>query len=210
MNQEIYVFGSMTRGEVSPTSDTDILVVQNDPDQAQCPASWSVYSRDTVKSYFAAGRLFAWHLHLEAVQIYPRGEHGLLAQLGQPAPYLTMAEDLSDLINLLGDAARELQADSPSSIYELGLVYTAVRDIAMTASWALLDRPSFSRYVPYELPVRCPIPRDLYEIAMQARHASTRGTREPEDFERAAKFMNAAFLIDWADFVRSQACQTLS
>lgn len=210
MNHEIYIFGSMTRGEVSASSDADVLIIQDNCDKILFPPSWSVYSRKTIEAYFSTGRLFAWHLHLEAVRVYPRSGPGFLAKLGEPAPYATMDEDLAELRLLLQESVLELQAESPSPIFELGLVYTAIRDIAMAASWSLLARPSFSRYAPYELPVRCPLPVAIYEIAMWARHSSTRGSAEPSDYDIAVNYMKTFPILKWADSVRSEACLTHS
>ena len=208
MRHEIYIFGSMTRGEVSSSSDADVLVIQDTSEPDSFPPSWSVYSRKTIETYFATGRLFAWHLHLEAVRVYPRSGSGFLADLGEPAPYSSMGEDLADLRFLLDNSKLELQNDSPSPIYELGIAYTAIRDIAMAASWSMLAKPSFSRYAPYELPVRCPLPPAVYETAMRARHASTRGTAEPRDYDLAANHLKATPILEWADLVRSKACPT--
>lgn len=210
MTHEIYIFGSMTRGEVTQSSDADVLVVQEGSDQNSFPPSWSVYTRKTIEAYFAMGRLFAWHLHLEAVQVFPRSGSGLLASLGEPAPYSSMAEDLTDLKSLLQDSVLELQSGSPSRIYELGLAYTAIRDTAMAASWAMLARPSFSRYAPYELPVRCPLPIAIYETAMCARHASTRGTTDPGNYEFAANYLKAFPILEWAESIRRETCPTHS
>ena len=209
MTHEIYIFGSMTRGEVSSSSDADVLVIQDNSEPDSFPPSWSVYSKKTIEAYYAAGRLFAWHLHLEAVRIYPRSGSGFLALLGEPAPYSSLAEDLADLLLLLENSMVELRNDSPSPIYELGLAYTAIRDIAMAASWSMLAKPSFSRYAPYELPVRCPLPLAVYETAMRARHASTRGTAEPSDYDLAANHLKASPILEWAESVRSKACPTL-
>lgn len=208
MTHEIYIFGSMTRGEVSSSSDADVLIIQDSPEPNLFPPSWSVYSKKTIESYFAAGRLFAWHLYLEAVQVYPRSGSGFIADLGTPAPYCSLAEDIDDLQRLLEDSLFELQNDSPSPIYELGLAYTAIRDIAMAASWAMLARPSFSRYAPYELPMRCPLPLDIYEMAMRARHASTRGTEEPKEYDLAVNHLRASPILEWVELVRSETCPT--
>jgi len=208
MTHEIYVFGSMTRRDVSSSSDADVLVIQENSEPDSFPPSWSVYSKKTIATYFATGRLFAWHLHLESVRVYPRVGSGFLTNLGEPAPYSSMAEDLADLRFLLENSMLELQNDSPSPIYEIGIAYTAIRDIAMAASWSMLAKPSFSRYAPYELPVRCPIPRAVYEAAMKARHASTRGTAEPRDYDLAANHLKATPLLEWVELIRSKACPT--
>lgn len=210
MNHEIYIFGSMTRGEVSSSSDVDVLVIQDSPEPDSFPPSWSVYSKKTIESYFAGGRLFAWHLYLEAVQVYPRSGSGFIADLGAPTPYYSLAEDLDDLQLLLENSLFELQNDSPSPIYELGLIYTAIRDIGMAASWSMLAKPSFSRYAPYEIPVRCPLPLDIYEIAMRARHASTRGTPEPKEYDLAVNHLRTSPILEWVELVRSKACPTHS
>ena len=210
MTYEIYIFGSMTRGEVSSTSDADVLVIQDNPEQDLFPPSWSVYSKKTIETYFATGRLFAWHLHLEAVRVYPRSGSGFIADLGAPAPYSSVVEDLADLRFLLENSLLELQNNSPSPIYEIGLAYTAIRDIGMTASWSMLAKPSFSRYAPYELPVRCPLPLVVYETAMLARHASTRGTVVPSGYDLIADHLRACPILEWAESIRSEACPTHS
>lgn len=200
----------MTRGEVSSSSDADVLVIQDNSESDSYPLSWSVYSRKSIETYFATGRLFAWHLHLEAVRIYPRSGSGFLAALGEPAPYSSLSEDLADLRLLLEHSMLELRKGSPSPIYELGLAYTAIRDIAMAASWSMLAKPSFSRYAPYELPVRCPLPLAVYETAMQARHASTRGTAEPSECDLAVNHLMVSPILEWVESVRSKACLTHS
>ena len=210
MTHEIYIFGSMTRGEVSITSDSDVLVIPDGSIPDLFPTSWSVYSKKTIETYFSNGRLFAWHLHLEAVRVYPQSGTAFLDQLGKPAPYSSIAEDLADLTFLLQSTLDELQQDSPSQIYELGLAYTAIRDIAMAASWAMLPRPSFSRYAPYKLPVPCRLPLAIYETAMYARHASTRGTPEPVEYAQAANYLTAFPILEWVESVRSEICRTHS
>jgi len=207
MKYEIYIFGSITRGEVSSTSDADILVIKDDSETDSFPPSWSVYSEKTIEAYFADGRLFAWHLHLEAVRVYPRSGSGFIANLGEPAPYTSAAKDLADLRFILENSVLELQNSTPSPIYELGLAYTAIRDIAMAASWSMLAKPSFSRYAPYEIPVRCPLILSYYETAMLARHASTRGTAEPREYDLAAKHLKATPILEWVETVRRKTCQ---
>lgn len=210
MSYELYIFGSMTRGEVSASSDADVLVIQDDPQPKSFPPSWSVYSKRTIQTYFSSGRLFAWHLHLEAVRIFPSSGPGFIAELGKPADYPSLAEDLADLQVLLEDSLLEIQNNSPSLIYELGLAYTAIRDVAMAASWIMLPRPSFSRYAPYELPARCPLPRTAYDTAMLARHASTRGTTEPAGYDIAANVLKTTPVLEWVKSIRSEICPTHS
>ena len=144
MNHEIYIFGSVARGEVSSTSDVDVLVIPRGPGpQESYPAAWSVYSTTTVESYYRQGRLFAWHLHLEAKCVFAPGGANFLDSIGPPAPYATYREDISDLEAIMGEALAQIRNGTNSLIYELGLVHTAIRDIAMSASWRTLPPRTF-------------------------------------------------------------------
>ncbi|MDO9310727.1 MAG: nucleotidyltransferase domain-containing protein [Nitrosomonas sp.] len=203
MNHEIYVFGSIGRGEACPTSDVDILVLPLTDDRSQFPAGWSIYSPELVQEYFLQGRLFAWHLHLEAQCIFSPNDTPFLDTLGAPGPYATMTKDIDDLEQLLEEAIRELESGTNSMVYELGIVYTAIRDIAMSASWALLGAPCFSRSAPYKLPIPCPLPLTAYETAMLARHSSTRGIEVHSNLERAAQEIIQAPLRQWIESLRA-------
>jgi hypothetical protein len=210
MNYEIYAFGSITRGEISPSSDVDILVIDSDGNNSRFPGDWSVYSRKTIEMYYRTGRLFAWHLHLEAVRIYPKTGTSFLSKLGAPSPYASASDDISDLRLLLEGSISELQSGTPNQVYELGLVYTAIRDIAMAASWSILGSPSFSRYAPYEISPTCPLPRLAYEVAMNSRHAATRGAHMPLDYDVTTRAVQTSPILEWVESVRTTSCQTRS
>ncbi len=203
MIHDLYVFGSAVRGEVSSTSDIDVLVVPLGNGQSEYPATWSVYSPAIIQSYFKSGRLFAWHLHLEAKCIHSANPTPYLSSLGTPAPYSSAGEDIDDLEEILRESLREMQSGTANLIYELGIAYTAIRDIAMAASWALLDRPCFSRDAPFRLPSPCPISRKTYTGAMLARHSSTRGNDHNIETENIAKELLAAPILSWARGIRS-------
>jgi hypothetical protein len=204
MNHEIYIFGSITRGEVSPTSDVDVLVVPFGPQRRESyPENWSVYSPEILKSYYRLGRLFAWHLHLEAKCLYSPAQGNLLASIAPPAPYTTYLEDIDDLEMIMQEALAEIRRGTNSLIFELGIVHTAVRDIAMSASWKLLKSPTFSRDSPFLLPLECPLSKDVYHAAMLARHTSTRGAVVSINTEAIAKELLAAPLSAWVAQIRS-------
>lgn len=210
MNHEIYIFGSAVRGEVSSTSDIDVLVIPTQGARAEYPASWSLYSPEIIESYFREGRLFAWHLHLEAQRIFPLEGESYLERLGAPAPYTSAQSDISDLECLLAESLMEIRSGTNSLIFELGIVYTAIRDIAMAASWFLLEKPSFSRYTPYILPVPCPLPIDAYRGAMLARHQATRGTVYPFDPGAVSAQLLASPVLEWVNNLRRAICPTHS
>lgn len=203
MTHDIYIFGSVVRGEVSPTSDIDVLVVPLGDESPGYPATWSVYSPEILQSYFESGRLFAWHLHLEAKCVHSAKRTPYLLSLGPPAPYSTAGEDIDDLELLLQEALREIENGTSNLIYELGIAYTAIRDIAMAASWALLGRPCFSRDAPFMLPLPFPLSHNAYRGAMLARHSSTRGSDHNIKTKGIAEDLLAASVLSWARDIRN-------
>lgn len=203
MIHDLYIFGSATRGEVSPTSDIDVLVIPLDNGQSEYPTAWSVYSPEIIQSYFRFGRLFAWHLYLEAKCIHSANPTPYLSSLGEPAPYSSAGKDIDDLERMLRESLREIQSQTTNLVYELGIAYTAIRDIAMAASWALMDRPCFSREAPFLLSSPCPISREAYRGAMLARHSSTRGSDHNIETEDIAKELLSAPILSWVRDIRS-------
>lgn len=200
---DLYIFGSAVRGEVSSTSDIDVLVIPLGNGHSEYPATWSVYSPAIIQSYFKSDRLFAWHLHLEAKCIHSGNPTPYLSSLGAPAPYSSAREDIDDLEEMLRESLREMQRGTANLIYELGIAYTAIRDIAMAASWTLLDRPCFSRDAPFRLPKPCPVSRNAYLGAMLARHSSTRGNDHKIETEDVATELLAAPILSWTRDIRN-------
>jgi hypothetical protein len=201
---EIYVFGSITSGDVDHGSDTDVLVVTQTGDLANSyPDSWSVYSVERVRELFSRGTLFAWHLHRDAVRIWPKGPGGLLATLGQPSEYRGAISEISALRRLALQAVGELAGGSPSETFELGLIFLATRDIAMAAAPLLLGEFRFSRFTPldYEIP-KFPLERAEYEFLMACRRASTRGTGPQENqLVQSAVIHRLNDVLNWIDQV---------
>jgi hypothetical protein len=203
VNHEIYIFGSAVRGEVSSSSDIDVLVIPFDASDRDYPGTWSVYSPEIIESYFRAGRLFAWHLHLEAKCIFSSHHEQYLRRLGAPASYTSAHDDIDHLEKMLRESVSEIRKGTNSLIYEVGIAYTAIRDIAMAASWKLLGKPCFSRDAPYVLPIACPLPRIAYRGAMLSRHSSTRGSNLHIDAESVARGILEAPILDWVKEVRN-------
>lgn len=203
MNHDLYIFGSAVRGEVSSSSDIDILVIPLGNPRGDYPRDWSVYSPEIIQSYFHAGRLFAWHLHLEAKCIHSADPMPYLSTLGAPAPYSSVGKDIDELEGMLRESLLEIQRQTNNLIYELGIAYTAIRDIAMAASWTLMERPCFSRNAPYILPRPCPLPTEAYRGAMLARHSSTRGSDHEIEYGRIAKALLTAPLLPWVRDIRN-------
>lgn len=202
MSHDIYVFGSTCRGEVTPTSDVDVLVVPFSKNRSQYPHEWSVYTPEVIKEYFKKGRLFAWHLYLEAKCVHCYGDQPFLSSLGPPAPYSTITDDIDDLEVLLKESLNELKNGTKNVVYELGIAHTAIRDIAMCASWAMLEQPCFSADAPYRLPVECPLEHSIYRLIMLARHSSTRGVKIDFDPTYTVRAVTETPLTKWVDSLR--------
>lgn len=175
--KEIYIFGSVCRGEPDLGSDVDVLVIDT-PHTArrEFPANWSCYSRRRLRVLFGRGTLFAWHLYLEAVQVWPRRDYGYLQKIGPPRPYRGAVREVTDLQRILLGAVTELTRGSRSSVYEFGLIALACRDIAMAAAPALTGRFDFSRYAPVQLAgAGFPLTSGQFEYLLACRRATTRG-----------------------------------
>ncbi|NOT16569.1 MAG: nucleotidyltransferase domain-containing protein [Sulfuriferula sp.] len=200
MNKDIYIFGSTVRGETEKNSDIDVLVIVSDKAmQLKIPDTWSVYPDATIEKYYETGRLFAWHLHLEAKCIFSDRTTSFLETLGEPNPYSAHKNDFENLRDILYESLGEIRAGSNSQIFEIGIIYTALRDIAMIASTKLLTRPCFSRYSPYALPISFPLSKGIYESAIKARLLSTRGLRADIDPVFISKKLTSAPIKDWID-----------
>lgn len=175
--REFYVFGSVCRGEPDPGSDVDVLVISNEPSAArELPAAWSLYSPRRLRQLFARGTLFAWHLYLESVPVWPRGAPGFLKRIGPPAAYVGARREIADLQKILRSAVAELERGTLSPVYELGLIALACRDTAMAASPTLAGHFDFSRHAPLALlSARFPLTRRQFDYLLSCRRATTRG-----------------------------------
>lgn len=197
MSYELYIFGSAVRGEVTKNSDIDVLVITDQVEKkSMFPDSWSVYSQKSIERYFSEGKLFAWHLHLDAKCIHCSESTTFLKKLGEPSPYNNLPDDFYSLSDLLDRSLDEI-ISTQSEVFEIGLIYTALRDIAMVASTALNDRPCFSRYSPYKLSVKLPIPKDLYEVMIEARLTSTRGVEFTGDVNQLTEMLASSGIKSW-------------
>lgn len=197
MSYELYIFGSAVRGEVTKNSDIDVLVVTDEVEnKSMFPESWSVYSKTSIERYFSEGKLFAWHLYLDAKCIHCSESTTFLEKLGEPNPYKDLSDDFCSLRDLLDSSLKEIK-NTQSEVFEIGLIYTALRDIAMVASTALNDRPCFSRYSPYRLAVKIPIPEDLYELMIEARLTSTRGVEFTGNIKKITKMLASSGIKSW-------------
>lgn len=184
MNFGTYLFGSHARKENGNFSDKDILHLSNSDLYLQQNQSEllntdiSFYHLDRMKSFFAQGHLFAWHLYLEAQFI--EGTN-LLASLGRPAEYSLFASDTASQVLLLEDVLSSISRNENVNLtYEAGLLALVLRNISHSLSWFYLPTPVFSKYCPFHLKDKnFPLTHEEYQILLDARIASTRGGPKP-------------------------------
>ena len=186
----VCIFGSMAREDDDDLSDADILVVVKNrsgkvPEQVvsdyvrpwvgRAPTiSW--YGRERLQAMFNSGHLFAWHLYRESRPLW--GPANIEELFGRPAPYQDALLDISSFQTVMEGIPAAVRRCPRNAIYEMGLLYVCVRNIAMSASWHLCDEPDFTRYSPFNLDSRqfC-VSRADYELTMSCRMASQRGLR---------------------------------
>ena len=141
---------------------------------------------------FRNGELFAWHLHRETLPLYD--PTGYLHGLGAPAAYRDAIADTRSFQKVLRGIPDQVCANEYNAVYEAGLVYVCLRNIAMAASWSLCEFPNFTRYSPFKLSgIReCPISRREFDLTMACRMAGQRGNAPPVG-------VGAAFVLDVYD-----------
>jgi hypothetical protein len=135
--------------------------------------------------------------------VYSANTINTLNRLGEPAPYTTFKNDISILKDILSESIDELRKGTNSTIFELGIAHTAMRDIAMAASGKLLSKPVFSRYSPYYLPIACPLTKECYEAMLTARHLTTRGIHANINDELVNEQFLAAPITEWVAKIES-------
>jgi len=191
----IYLFGSFSRGEQTPDSDLDLLIITDESrDEAAindflnlnnlASSDVSIYSYNRLKEYFQQGHLFAWHLFLESKIL-----NGLdiISALGEPKKYKDFENDSIQIIELINSIILEIEKkDSASSLnYEAGLLYLSMRNFSHFFSASFLKNYCFSRFTPYQLNQYSilEVGKTEYEILMRARFSSVRG-HAPEKIKR--------------------------
>ncbi len=134
------LYGSHARGEADARSDTDVLLVCDQQNEADY--SWS--DIDRLREY---GSLFLWHLHLEA-RILDADESGR-ARWGSATAdlpsYGRVVEDLDAFQVVLGDVASSLREGDTDREFEGAVLARTIRHAAILACF-LLGEPNFSRY----------------------------------------------------------------
>lgn len=173
----LYIFGSTVRGEIDPQSDVDVLAVLEEKSaQIGLPKNFLVYSKSELMACFEKGDLFAHHLTSESRLVHSNNGSDLIQDLGRPAIYQSGVNDFACFYEIGNAAISQLMRKNCSIVFELGILYMAIRDIAMILSYHEGEVPSFSKYAPYYVTPRLTLDRKKYEFIKNCRAASTRGS----------------------------------
>src|SRR6266567_8214684 len=119
----IYAFGSVCRGEISPNSDVDLLVIGGDEVSNYDPDIYSTYSYERIQELWREGNPFAWHLSLEARLLFSSDGRDFLQALESPAPYKHCRRDCERFIALFCEARASLTSNGDSKIFDLSTIF---------------------------------------------------------------------------------------
>nr|WP_221961646.1 hypothetical protein [Rhizobium leguminosarum] len=170
---------AVVRNGQGRVSESELLSkVPNRFSNLKSSVSW--YGANRIEQMFRNGELFAWHLFRETVPLFD--PHGFLEKIGKPAAYTDSVSDVISFRKVLQGIPNEVSENRGNAIYEAGLIYVCIRNIAMAASWSLCNQPDFSRYSVFNLEGIPPCPLSLaeFEKTMFCRMAGQRGGVPPE------------------------------
>lgn len=185
---EIRLFGSFARAEQTVDSDYDILVILQKSQQITSELKTKVYSlfereisiswynQGRIKQMYEMGHLFAWHIFQESKPLFIFNE--FISTLGEPKPYEFFSEDVWSLIEILKPTKASVERNSRNLIYEAGLAYVCVRNIAICASPFFGLGYRFGVNAP--LAIGIPMEDSDFELLKQCRYASIRGYSVPK------------------------------
>ena len=173
--KNVYIFGSLVRGEIDQYSDVDLLIVSDESMQNIDPNKYSIYTPKRIKQLYAEGNPFAWHLYYESKLVFSSGQDFLL-YLGRPANYTNCKSDLLKFKKLFEDSTASINKDDFSIIFDLAMIFLAIRNFATCYSLGSYEKPIFSRATfekLHDYPLK--LDDEIKELLMMSRISSTRG-----------------------------------
>jgi len=177
----IYIFGSICRGEIDKQSDVDLLaIIENGEDNSNFDINkFSVYTVKRLKELWQEGNPFAWHLFIESKLVFSNNQSDLFKKWGRPNLYLHSKRDLEKFSNLFNDSMKSINESKSSEIFDLSMIFLAIRNFASCYSLGHLKDYNFSRYSALNLKSnKLEISSDSFEVLERARILSTRGIGE--------------------------------
>ena len=173
--KNVYIFGSVVRGEIDQYSDIDLLLITDELTQNIDLNKYSIYSSNRIKELYVEGNPFAWHLYYESKLVYT-SEQDFLLSLGKPSDYANCISDLLKFKTLFDDSKASIKENNFSLIFDLAMIFLAIRNFATCYTLGFYEIPIFSRLT-FEKLTDYPLKLDneIKEILMMSRISSTRG-----------------------------------
>lgn len=174
--KNIYIFGSIVRGEIDQYSDIDLLLISDESTKNVDPNKYSIYSPERVKELYDEGNPFAWHLFYESRLVYSSENEDFLNKLGKPFKYSNCMSDLLKFKRLFDDSKVSIQENDFSIVFDLAMIFLAIRNFATCYTLGSYETPIFSRLT-FEKLTDYPLilDDDIKDILMMSRLSSTRG-----------------------------------
>ena len=178
MMKHFYAFGSICRGEVDKSSDVDLLACITGQNVDLDTDKFSVYQHERLRSLWAEGNPFAWHLHLESRLLYASDGVDFIESLGAPTPYRAGAADCEKFERLFVESFEQLVQARVSSTFNMSCMFLGIRNFATCYSlWR--EHPIFSRSSPLLVDPPPRIGQAAFDVLSRARVLSTRGLGPP-------------------------------
>jgi hypothetical protein len=173
--KNLYIFGSVIRGEIDQYSDIDLLLITDETINNIDPNKYSIYSPERIKQLYAEGNPFAWHLYYESKLVFSSGID-FLHGLGMPLRYTNCKSDLLKFKRLFDDSIASINENEFSLVFDLSMIFLAIRNFATCYTLGNYERPIFSRTA-FEKLHDYPLILDeeIKELLMMSRISSTRG-----------------------------------
>lgn len=195
----IYAYGSLCRGEYCQGSDLDLLAISDRENEDLDLMRFSVYTSSKISDLWERGNPFAWHLSLEARLLFTSDGTDFLSSLGRPRPYRHFVEDCEKFLALFREAADSAVSASEPMVFDLGVIFLAVRNIATCFALGVMGCGKFSRDAARQLgPKSVPVGDAAYRILERARLLSSRGFGDTLSLtERRRALETIPALTDW-------------
>jgi len=192
----IYIFGSVVRGEIDKYSDIDLILISDESLVDIDVNKYSIYTSDRIKELYKEGNPFAWHLYYESKLVYSSGED-FLRNLGRPEKYINCKSDLLKFKQLFNDSVDSIKENDFSIVFDLSMIFLAIRNFATCFTLGCYERPIFSRRS-FEKLSDFPLILDerITDLLMMSRISSTRGVNYNIDDEYLSLFKENIDKID--------------
>jgi predicted nucleotidyltransferase len=152
---EVWLYGSVARGDQDRSSDVDLLIAGDGhvnltaiEAKYRGPLSVSRYRWEELQQMAAYGSLFLHHIKSEGKPIMEGDDHRLRAILDGLGEYRRADLELQSFLQVLDDVEASTRVDH-SVAFELGVVATAARHSAILGCY-LLGMPDFGRDSAFE------------------------------------------------------------